>query len=571
MKNIYQALTFTLLFCINYSASEAQPLQDKKVFTRQDTLRGSITPERAWWDVVMYDLHVQPDFTRFTISGSNTILFKIVKTPQARMQIDLQDPLLIDSAQLNNVPVTVERDGNVWWVLLPKKKMPKSLPQHQYAKGPLQELKIFYHGVPKPALRAPWDGGVVWKKDKQGNPWIGTACQGLGASVWWPCKDHQGDEPDSTLISVTAPDTLMNVSNGRLRNESPSVNGMKTWTWFVSQPINIYNISMNVGKYAHFSDTLMGEKGKLDLDYYVMPYNLDKAKKQFEQVKPMLRAFEYWFGPYPFYEDGYKLVETSYLGMEHQSAVAYGNDYLNGYKGRDLSGSGWGLKWDFIIIHESGHEWFGNNISTKDVADMWVHEGFTNYSETLFTDYYYGTEAGNAYSQGIRKNVQNDIPIIGKYEVNQEGSGDMYYKASNMIHMIRQIIGDKSTFRLLLRDMNEKYYHKTVTSKEIESFISTRTGYNLSKVFDQYLRTTQIPTLEYYIATENGATILNYRWANCVKGFDMPILLPGDANGKAGLMLATEQWKKMRTGFKADEDPGAYMDKNFYVTYKKVK
>jgi len=346
---------------------------------------------------------------------------------------------------------------------------------------------------------------------------------------------------------------------------------MKTWTWFVSQPINIYNISMNVGKYAHFSDTLMGEKGKLDLDYYVMPYNFDKAKKQFEQVKPMLRAFEYWFGPYPFYEDGYKLVETSYLGMEHQSAVAYGNDYLNGYKGRDLSGSGWGLKWDFIIIHESGHEWFGNNISTKDVADMWVHEGFTNYSETLFTDYYYGTEAGNAYSQGIRKNVQNDIPIIGKYEVNQEGSGDMYYKASNMIHMIRQIIGDKSTFRLLLRDMNEKYYHKTVTSKEIESFISTRTGYNLSKVFDQYLRTTQIPTLEYYITTENGATILNYRWANCVEGFDMPILLPGDANGKAGLMLATEQWKKMRTGFKADEDPGAYMDKNFYVTYKKVK
>jgi aminopeptidase N len=560
-----------IIFCLCTLFTNAQVLKKTETFTRQDTLRGSITPERAWWDVVMYDLQVKPEFSNFTISGTNTIYFKTVKNPAAKMQVDLQEPLLIDSAWLNDVPVTFTRDGNAWFIDLPKGKMPKSLPQNQFKSGPLQQLKLVYHGVPKPALNAPWDGGVVWKKDEKGNPWINVACQGLGASVWWPCKDHQSDEPDSTLITVTTPDTLMNISNGRLRQVSTILPGTKTYTWFVSKPINTYNITMNIGKYAHLSDTLMGENGKLNLDYYVMEYNLDKAKKQFEVVKPMLRAFEYWFGPYPFYEDGYKLVESHHLGMEHQSAVAYGNKFMNGYRGRDLSGSGWGLKWDFIIVHESGHEWYGNNISSKDIADMWVHEGFTNYSETLFTDYVYGTDAGDAYNQGSRRNIQNDKPIIGTYNVNSEGSGDMYPKASSMIHMIRQIIGDKSTFRLLLRDMNEKYRYKTVTGAEIEDFLSKRTGFNLSKVFDQYLRTTQVPTLEYYLETNSGMQTLYYRWANCIKGFNMPINLPGNSNNKYGLVLATEQWQRMRTNFKEGEDLQKLMDKNFYVTYKKVK
>jgi aminopeptidase N len=569
--NAVKIYLLAIAFCLCTLFTNAQIFKKTETFTRKDTLRGSITPERAWWDVVMYDLQVKPEFTNFTISGSNTIYFKIVKNPAARMQVDLQEPLLIDSAWLNDVPVTFTRDGNAWFIDLPNRKIPKSLPQNQHKSGPLQQLKLVYHGVPKPAMNAPWDGGVVWKKDEKGNPWINVACQGLGASVWWPCKDHQSDEPDSTLITVTTPDTLMNISNGRLRQVSTILPGTKTYTWFVSQPINIYNITMNIGKYAHFSDTLMGEKGKLDLDYYVMEYNLEKAKKQFQVVKPMLRAFEYWFGPYPFYEDGYKLVESFHLGMEHQSAIAYGNKFMNGYRGRDLSGTGWGNKWDFIIVHESGHEWFGNNISTKDVADMWVHEAFTNYSETLFIDYMYGTDAGNAYVQGIRKEILNDKPILGKYNVNIEGSRDMYYKGSNMIHMIRQIIGDKSTFRLLLRDMNEKYYHQTVTGAEIEDFISKRTGFNLSKVFDQYLRTTQVPALEYYLETNSGMQTLYYRWANCIKGFNMPINLPGNSTGKYGLVLATEEWQRMRTNFKEGEDLQKLMDKNFYVTYKKVK
>ncbi|MFT3844705.1 MAG: M1 family metallopeptidase [Lacibacter sp.] len=564
--SLFKSILFIFSSFVLFSAS-AQAPQRPKVFTHQDTLRGTITPERAWWDVVMYDLHVTPNFQNFTISGSNIISFRLVKKAGKRMQIDLQEPLIIDSAFLNNVPVAFERDGNAWFILMPGKKLPKSISGNET----IHQLKLFYHGVPKPALNAPWDGGVVWKKDKIGNPWIGTACQNLGASVWWPCKDHQSEEPDSMQISVTVADTLMNISNGRLRNVSASVNGMKTWTWFVSRPINNYDVTMNVGKYARFSDTLTGEKGKLDLDYYVLEYNVDKAKKQFEQVKPMIHAFEYWFGHYPFYEDGYKLVESNYLGMEHQSAVAYGNGFQNGYRGNDMSGTGWGLKWDFIIIHESGHEWFGNGITTKDIADMWVHEGFTNYSETLFTDYYYGTDAGNAYVQGVRRGIRNDIPIIGHYNVNDEGSGDMYPKAANMLHMIRQIIGDKSTFRMLLRDMNDKYRYKTVTSAEIEDFISQRTGYNLSKVFDQYLRTTQIPTLEYYLTEENSSQVLYYRWSGCVKGFNMPILLPGNSNPKYGLMLATENWQKMRTNFRQEEDITKLMDKNFYVNYKKVK
>ena len=539
-----------------------------EVFTRKDTLRGSITPERAWWNVMKYELHVTPNFLNFTIAGSNTIFFKASKKINKRMQVDLQDPLVIDSAFLNGIAVSFVRDGDVWFIQLPNKRLPKSI----LADLTMHQLRIVYHGVPKPALRAPWDGGIVWKKDAKGNPWIGTACQGLGASVWWPCKDHQSDEPDMGVsISVTAPDTLMNISNGRLKNVVADGIGNKIWTWVVTKPINIYNVTMNVGKYAHFADTLMGENGKLDLDYYVLDYNMEKAKKQFTQVKPMLQAFEYWFGAYPFYEDGYKLIETNYLGMEHQSAVAYGNNFENGYRGTDLSGTGWGLKWDFIIIHESGHEWFGNSISTKDLADMWVHEGFTNYSETLFTDYFFGTDAGNEYLQGVRKRILNDKPIIGKYNLNNQGSGDMYNKGSNMIHMIRQIVGDKSTFRMLLRDLNEKYKYKTVTSKEIEEFISIRTGYNLSKMYDQYLRTTQIPTLEYYLETVSGMQTLYYRWSNCIAGFNMPILIPGNSNAKYGLLLATEKWQKIRTNFKEGEDLQKLMDKNFYVTYKKLK
>ncbi len=532
-----------------------QPLHQKDTFTRQDTLRGSIGPERSWWDVLHYDITVTPDFNAKTIKGKTTIRYKVLPGQKSDyLQIDLQKPLTIDSIFYNNklyinYPAKpYYNEGNVWHIPLPKAPV-----------NSVQTISIVYHGQPREAIRPPWDGGWIWKKDKAGNPWMSVACQGLGASVWYPCKDHQSDEPDNgATLSIIAPDSLTAVGNGRLQDKK-TINGNTVYTWEVKDPINNYNIIPYIGKYVNWSDTLMGEKGKLDLNYWVLEQDLDKAKKQFEQVKPMLRAFEYWFGPYPFYEDGYKLVQSPHLGMEHQSAVAYGNGFQNGYLGRDLSGTGWGLKWDFIIIHESGHEWFANNITTKDIADMWVHEGFTNYSETLFTDYYYGKQAGNEYLQGIRKGIANDKPIIGPYGVNQEGSGDMYAKGANLIHTIRQIINDDEKFRQILRGLNKDFYHQTVTSKQIENYISQKSGKDVSKVFDQYLRTTQIPVLD--IKAEGDK--IKFKWTHCIAGFNMPVKL---TNGQWIYPTTSEQ--KIKIEGKNFND--VEVDKNFYINVKKV-
>jgi aminopeptidase N len=292
----------------------------------------------------------------------------------------------------------------------------------------------------------------------------------------------------------------------------------------------------------------------------VLDYNLDKSKKQFAQVPQMLKAFEYWFGPYPFYEDGYKLVDAPYLGMEHQSGVAYGNGYTNGYLGKKYpSSSDWALKFDYIIVHESGHEWFANNITTKDIADMWVHEGFTNYSEDLFIEYYYGKPAATDYILGLRNHIQNDKPIIGIYGVNKEGSGDIYAKGANMIHTIRQIINDDEKFRNILRGLNKDFYHQVVTTKQIEDYISQKSGKDFSKVFDQYLRTDQIPVLELKADKDK----LEYRWSNCIDAFDMPVKL---SNGT--WLQPTTQWTKLKvdnTDFKNVD-----VDKNFYIKVRRV-
>jgi aminopeptidase N len=532
----------------------AQPLNQKKGFTRADTLRGTITPERAWWNVQRYDIVVTPDYDSKSIQGLCRIHFTVTKSQEAKrtLQLDLQEPMIIDSVftggpdrkKRNALPL--RQDGNVWYVEIPTGE----------SKG---EIAVYYHGTPRAAKNAPWDGGWIWKKDAQGRPWMSVAVQGLGASAWYPCKDHQSDEPDGgATLTVNVPDTLVAIANGRLIAQA-SANGKKSYTWEVKNPINNYNIIPYIGKYIHFSDTLMGEKGKLDLGYWVLDYNLEKAKKQFEQVKPMLRAFEHWFGAYPFYEDGYKLIDAPHLGMEHQSAIAYGNQYKNGYLGRDLSGTGQGLKWDFIIVHESGHEWFANNITTKDIADMWVHESFTNYSETLYLDYHYGTAAGNEYLQGLRKNIANDIPIIGSYGVNQEGSGDMYYKGASLIHTIRQIIGNDAKFRQTLRGLNKDFYHQTVTTKQVEDYMATKSGKKLDKIFDQYLRTTQIPLLE--IKTDGDK--MKFRWTNCIAGFDMPVRL---TNGQWIHPTTSEQKLKIE-GANFDS---VTADPNFYIQVKKI-
>jgi aminopeptidase N len=555
------AKTILILSIIQLSIihSFSQPLKPAKGFTRADTLRGTYGPSRDWWDVLKYDLHVKFNIKDSSISGYNVIQFKVLKKGDV-MQIDLQEPMILDSIKyvqrIENGSKTIlvkdfKKDGNAYFF---NYKHDIRLTGGYFT--------VYYHGKPRVAIRPPWDGGLIMKKDKNNNPFVSIACQGLGASVWYPCKDHQTDEPDSAAMHITIPDTLICVGNGRFRGKINNGDGTATFNWAVTNPINNYNIIPYIGKFAHFSEVFEGEKGKLDMDYWVLETNLDKAKEQFKDAARMMKAFEHWFGPYPFYEDGFKLVEAPHLGMEHQSAIAYGNGFKNGYRGTDLSGSGWGLKWDFIIVHESGHEWFANNITSRDIADMWIHESFTNYSETLFTDYWYGRDAGNAYVQGTRKNISNDIPIIGIYNVNQEGSGDMYYKGGNMIHAIRQVINNDEKFRQILRGMNKTFYHRTVATKQIEDYISKHAKHDFSKVFDQYLRTIQIPVLEYKL----DGYKLSYRYTNCVKGFNMPLKIKFKTEH---WIKPTEQWKTLNVY--PEGDNSFSVDPNFYIKTKKVE
>ncbi len=544
MKNVITA--FLALFLL------PNLLFSQEKFTHADTLRGSITKERAWWDLTYYELRVRVDPDKRSLDGSTTVFYKVIE-PYQTLQIDLQPPLSIKRVLQDGKPLQFTKDGpNAYFITL--EKLQKI--------GQRESIVVEYAGNPKVAKRAPWDGGFSWAKDKSGQHFVATSCQGLGASVWWPCKDHMYDEVDSMLISVTVPLGLTDVSNGRLRKTTVNDDSTHTLDWFVKNPINNYGVNVNIGKYTHFSDTFKGEKGDLSLDYYVLPENLDKAKKQFQQVNQMLKAFEHWFGPYPFYEDGYKLVEVPYLGMEHQSSVTYGNKYANGYLGNDLSGTGWGLKWDFIIIHESGHEWFANNITYRDVADMWIHESFTNYSENLFTEYYYGKEAGATYVIGTRAIIGNREPIIGKYDVNKEGSGDMYPKGGNMLHTIRQIVNDDAKWRGILRGLNQTFFHQTVTTKQIEDYMSQQANRDLSKVFDQYLRDIRIPVLEYRISKKG----IDYRWTNCVAGFDMPVKIALDGKKELTIFPKTDWQKLKQRGI-----GGVVVDKNYYVNSAESK
>ncbi len=548
MKYRFFLLICLTLICSLSSCSQGL-LGEKSNFTRQDTLRGTITPERIWWDLTYYHLEVKVNPNKKYISGKNTIQYKVLNASKT-MQIDLQAPLTITKVTQDGKELKVIHVGNAHFIKLIKD-------QHI---GKTETVVVYYKGNPKEAINAPWDGGFSWKKDKNGNHFVATSCQGLGASVWWPCKDHMYDEVESMRISVTVPSNLMDVSNGRL--ESIEDHGStKTYNWFVNNPINNYGVNVNIGNYAHFSEVFDGEKGSLDMDYYVLKDNLVKAKEHFKDAPKMMKAFEYWFGPYPFYEDGYKLVEVPYLGMEHQSSVTYGNKYMQGYLGRDLSGTGWGLKFDFLIIHESGHEWFANNITNKDIADMWIHESFTNYSESLFLDYYYGKKAASEYVIGLRKTIANKTTIIGKYNVNNEGSGDMYNKGGNMLHTLRQLINNDDKWRSILRKMNKTFYHQTVTSVQIENFLCSETGFDLTPFFNQYLRDIRIPTLEYKVENKT----LKYHWINVVPGFKMPLKVTID--DKVEWIYPTEELKKMDL---ESENSEIKVDPNFYI-YTKTK
>ena len=533
IKNLFLVLMLILVnsnFAQNYS--------------RQDTLRGSITTEREWWDLKYYHLNIQVDPSDKVIYGVNKIRYKVLN-PNNVMQIDLQEPMNIASVKQNEIDLEFSRDGSVYLI---------NLTELQRV-GEIKEIDITYGGVPTEAKMPPWVGGISWKTDSNGKHFIASSCQGEGASIWWPCKDHPYDEPDSMLISIRNPSNLVNVSNGRLRSIEENYDGTVTSHWFVSNPINNYGVNINIADYVHFSEIYNGENGQLDCDYYVLRENLDKAKEHFKEVPKMLKAFEFWFGPYPFYEDGYKLVEVPYPGMEHQSSVTYGNGYKNGFGGRDVSSTGWGMKFDFIIVHESGHEWFANSLTNRDVADMWIHEGFTAYSENLFLDYHFGTKACNEYVIGTRKNISNKKPIIGVYDLNSEGSGDMYSKGANMLHTLRQIVNDDNKWRKILRGINSNFYHQVVTSSQIENFIISELDLDLEGFFDQYLRDVRIPELVYKYAEDK----VFYKWNNIVENFRIPVKIYLD--NAENWITPSSEW-----GSRKCKESNFSVDENFYIT-----
>ena len=535
-----------LIFLTSFPLFSQGIINDINNFTRQDTLRGSITKERIWWDLTYYHLDISVDPINRTIKGSNEISYTVLE-PYSEIQIDLQNPLVLTKAEQDDENLEIRHDGNAHFIKLKKKQI----------RGAKNKIKVFYEGKPKTAVRAPWDGGISWTKDKNGNHFIASSCQGLGASVWWPNKDHMYDEVEGMLMSVNVPKGLFNVSNGRLIKIEEKENS-NTYHWEVKNPINNYGVNINIGDYVNFSEIYKGESGDLDMDYYVLRDNLEIAKIHFKDAIKSIEAFEHWFGPYPFYEDSFKLVEAPYLGMEHQSSVTYGNKFKQGYLGRDLSGSGWGLMFDYIIIHETGHEWFANNITYKDIADMWIHESFTTYSENLFLDFHFGKKASSEYVIGKRKRIRNIKPIIGIYNVNKSGSGDMYDKGSNILHTLRQIANDDEKWRQVLRGLNREFFHQTVTTTQVENYISKKMKMDLKPFFDQYLRDIRIPVLEHYMDNEK----LFFKWNNVIDGFNMPLKIILKSGNK--IIYPTKQWKsiKIKDSFK--------IDNNYYVDSKNV-
>jgi len=558
---------FFFLFFVNSVFSQE--------FTRKDSLRGELTPLRTCYDVTFYNLDVTIDEKKRCIENSFNKIHFIATEDFETMQIDLaknMDILLItfhvnesdiDSDHIIDlIPTELEytREHDAVFVKLPR----------EIKKGEQAAIQVWYDGHPRKAVNAPWDGGFSWKKDKNNNPWIGVSCQGLGASVWWPNKDHQSDEPDSMSISVSARKPLKIICNGNLRSEKTTwssylQDSINTSEWFVSYPINNYNVTLNIGDYVHFQDEYMSGEDTLDLSYYVLSYNEEKAKKHFEQVKPMMGCFEKYFGKYPFWEDGYALVETPYLGMEHQSAIAYGNDFLPGYHG-SLGYSG-GLEFDYIIIHETGHEWWGNSITTNDIADMWIHEGFCTYSEALYVECLYGYDQMIDYVNNQKRFIRNNSPIVGCYHVNNQGSGDMYQKGSAMLHTLRSLIEDDELWFSIIGEISDKFKYQTIDAKQVMNYIMERTDKDLNVFFSQYLNHSELPEFQYQLIKEGRHTTLKYRW-EAIEMFDMPLIV--NAGNKDFWIYPNSEWKEMSLG-KIDSREFKVKEELFLLDIKKVK
>jgi aminopeptidase N len=549
-----------ILFLLGIVISAKAQTRNKK-FTLADTMRGSITANRAWWNVLHYDIDIAPNISEKTLVANVSITFKIFEKndiASKKMQVDLQEPLQIDSAFITNEnkgiinKLQFKRDGNFYLISGFETLQDTNI------------IKIYYSGVPHAANRAPWDGGISWKTDVDNNPLVSVSCQGLGASVWYACKDHQSDEPEmGATITITTPDSLQGISNGRLLKTTKQ-NRILINKWEVKNPINNYGISFYIGKYAKLEHPYQGLNGQLDCTFYALQNDSAKAEKSFDDIHKMLKAFEHWFGPYPFYNDGYKLVQAPYLGMEHQSAIAYGNKFQKGYLGEDLSGTGLGLTWDYIIVHESGHEWWGNNVTTNDIADMWVHEGFTTYSESLFVEYYYGKEAGQKYVRGHRKNIENREPCIGNYDVNNEATSDIYYKGANILNMLRTIVNNDSLYFEMFKNIQNRFGKITCNSEAIESEMASFFKLDITSFFDQYLYNNTIPTLHYKIKKGKLSLILN----GCNNDFKIPFRVFTNSTNATEVMLEKNKVITLPCSLKLKVFE-KLLDQNYYFNYER--
>jgi aminopeptidase N len=498
--------------------------------TKAELFRGAYGPYRANNDLLFYHLDIRIDPEKKLVSGKNTIRFKMLQD-DTRIQLDLADTLNIDKILLDSAPLHYVRDSGAVFVDFP----------FTLRSGSVYTIEFYYSGAPVQTGRF---GGFTFGTDSSGHPWIYTACEGIGASLWWPNKDQWRDEVENMKISVSIPNNLVDVSNGRFMGKTDLGDGYTRWDWVVHYPINNYDVSVNIGNYQHFSEKM----GDLDLDFYALPEDLEKARKQFSQARGMIEAFQHYFGEYPFKEDGYKLVEVPYSGMEHQSAVTYGNHFANGYLERDWTGVGISPRFDFIIIHESGHEWFGNSITAADPSDMWIHEGWTTYLESLYVEYMYGKEDAIKYLNGYKPKITNERPILTARGVNGEPPPDQYFKGVVFINTLRSVVDDDARWWKLLHDLYQHFKYQNIMTEDIEQFFNQQTGMNFTPIFNQYLRHTTIPTLE--LKFDNSGTV-SYRWKADEPGFQMPVRVGKSGNWQ--IVHSTSDWQTMRTTLKKDE------------------
>jgi len=499
-------------------ASFAQPAPDRAAI-----LRGAYGRYRANNDLLYYHLDVRVDPEKKMLSGVNTIRFKMLQD-DTRIQLDLHQALQVDKILLGGMPLKFERELGAVFV-----DFPESL-----RAGQTYSIDFHYSGHPEEGGRF---GGITFKKDPAGRDWINTACEGQGASVWWPNKDQWRDEVENMDLSVTIPNGLVDASNGRFVGKKDLGDGYTRWDWHINYPINNYDVSLNIGAYEHFSDKL----GELTLDFWALPEDLDKAKKQFAQAKGMIEAYQHYFGEYPFVKDGYKLIEAPYSGMEHQSAVTYGNHFANGYLERDWTGVGISPKFDFIIIHESGHEWFGNAVTAADRSDMWIHEGWTTYLEGLYVEYMWGHDDAVKYLNGYKPKIRNTQPIVVERGVNRSPGQDQYFKGALFLNTLRSVIDDDAKWWALIRGVFQEFKYKTIMTEDVVAYFNQRSGMNLTPIFDQYLRRTALPVLE----LEFGSNAVRYRWKADESAFAMPVRV-----GKKGawqVIKPTAEWQSMNT------------------------